>query len=127
MKSFQSSLNNICLQKDYDDIDKKQQKEYHKYVTTPRGWGDKEWEAVKMCDCCGGNCGGNEKVVTLNVEGMSCGHCKMAVEKAVSALNGVSKVEVNLEGKKVTVNFSPGSVSEEAIKGAIADQGYDVV
>lgn len=77
-----------------------------------------------MCDCC---CGGSEKVVTLSVEGMSCGHCKMAVEKAVSALNGISKVEVNLEGKKVTVSFDPGSVNEAAIKDAITDQGYHVV
>lgn len=84
----------------------------------------KIWEVVRMCDCC---CGGNEKVVTLNVEGMSCGHCKMAVEKAVTALNGISKVEVNLEGKKVTVSFNSGSVNEEAIKNAITDQGYDVV
>ncbi len=76
-----------------------------------------------MCNCCGGN----EKVVTLTVEGMSCGHCKMAVEKAVSAMSGISKVEVNLEGKKVTVSFNPDSVSEAAIKDTINDQGYEVV
>lgn len=76
-----------------------------------------------MCNCCGGN----EKVVSLNVEGMSCGHCKMAVEKAVSSLNGITKVEVDLAGKKVTVTYNSDSANEGAIKKAITDQGYDVV
>ena len=44
--------------------------------------------------------------VTLNVEGMSCGHCVKAVESSVGALNGVSSVKVDLEGKKVDVEFN---------------------
>ena len=44
--------------------------------------------------------------VTLNVEGMSCGHCVKAVEGSVGALNGVSSVKVDLEGKKVDVEFN---------------------
>ena len=38
--------------------------------------------------------------VTLNVEGMSCGHCVKAVESSVGDLNGVSSVKVDLEEKK---------------------------
>lgn len=72
--------------------------------------------------CCGGNSG---KTVTLNVEGMSCNHCKMAVEKALQEL-GADKVAVDLEGKKVTVTFDPGKVTEDAVKKAIADAGYEV-
>ena len=34
--------------------------------------------------------------VTLNVKGMSCGHCVKAVEGSVGELNGVSNVKVNL-------------------------------
>ena len=34
---------------------------------------------------------------TLKIEGMMCGHCKMRVEKALGAVDGVSSVEVNLE------------------------------
>lgn len=76
-----------------------------------------------MCQCCGGS----DKELILNVDGMSCGHCKAAVEKAVSALDGVSCVKVDLAAKKVVVNFNPDKVNEEAIKESISDQGYDVV
>ena len=49
--------------------------------------------------------------VTLNVEGMSCGHCVKAVESSVGALNGVSNVVVDLEEKKVNVEFNQADVT----------------
>ena len=64
---------------------------------------------------------------TLNVEGMSCDHCKMAVTRAVSALEGVSAVDVSLDNNTVTVDYEEGALSLEAIKEAIESQGYDVV
>lgn len=72
-------------------------------------------------------CGGGQDTVTLNVEGMSCGHCKASVEKAVSALAGVSKVDVDLAGKKVSITYAPEKVNQAAFKKAITDQGYEVV
>lgn len=63
----------------------------------------------------------------LNVEGMSCSHCVNAVTKAVNALDGVSGVNVDLEGKKVTVDFEDDKVSLDTIKDAIEEEGYDVV
>lgn len=67
------------------------------------------------------------KNITLNVEGMSCSHCVNAVTKAVTALDGVSGVNVDLEGKKVTVDFEEDKVSLDNIKEAIEEEGYDVV
>lgn len=67
------------------------------------------------------------KSSTLNVEGMSCSHCVDAVTKAVSALAGVSSVNVDLAGKTVTVDYSDDQVSLESIKEAIEEEGYDVV
>jgi copper chaperone len=64
--------------------------------------------------------------VTLNVEGMSCGHCVKAVESSVGGLNGVASVKVDLENKTVDVEFNQGEVTLEAIKETIDDQGYDV-
>ena len=64
---------------------------------------------------------------TLNVEGMSCDHYKMAVTRAVSALEGVSAVDVSLDNNTVTVDYEEGALSLEAIKEAIESQGYDVV
>ena len=64
--------------------------------------------------------------VTLNVEGMSCGHCVKAVEGSVGGLNGVSSVKVDLENKKVDVEFDQSVVTLDSIKETIDDQGYDV-
>jgi copper ion binding protein len=63
----------------------------------------------------------------LNVEGMSCSHCVNAVTKAVTALDGVSGVNVRLEGKTVSVDYDADKVSLESIKEAIEEEGYDVV
>ena len=63
----------------------------------------------------------------LNVEGMSCDHCKMAVTKAVSSLEGVGSVEVSLENNTATVEFEESKLSLETIKQAIRAQGYGVV
>lgn len=63
---------------------------------------------------------------TLTVKGMSCGHCKMAVENALNQLDGVSAAEVNLEAGKVDVTYDDAKVTVDAMKEAIEDQGYDV-
>ena len=63
----------------------------------------------------------------LNIEGMSCDHCRMAVTRAVSALEGVGSVEVSLETNTAAVEFEESRLNLETIKQAIQDQGYDVV
>ncbi|WP_141603760.1 copper chaperone CopZ [Terrilactibacillus laevilacticus] len=64
---------------------------------------------------------------TLNVTGMSCGHCVMAVEGSVGELSGVKQVKVHLTEGKVDVEFNPEEVTLEKIKETIDDQGYEVV
>jgi copper chaperone len=64
--------------------------------------------------------------VTLNVQGMSCGHCVKAVEGSVGALSGVSSVKVDLKAAKVDVEFNDQEVTLDKIKETIDDQGYDV-
>ncbi len=65
--------------------------------------------------------------VTISVEGMSCGHCKAAVEGALTKLDGVTKAEVNLADKNVTVQYDNGKVTEDKLKNEIEEAGYDVV
>lgn len=62
----------------------------------------------------------------LIVEGMSCGHCKNAVETAVKALAGVDGAHVDLATKQLTVEFDAAVVSIAQIKDAVEEQGYDV-
>ncbi|MGD6968634.1 copper chaperone CopZ [Rossellomorea vietnamensis] len=64
--------------------------------------------------------------ITLNVSGMSCGHCVKAVEGSVGELKGVQSVGVNLDSGKVDVTYNSEEVTVETIKETIDDQGYDV-
>lgn len=63
---------------------------------------------------------------TLEVKGMTCGHCKMSVEGALKELDGVTNSEVNLETGKVEVTYDESKVSVDAMKDAVEEQGYDV-
>lgn len=62
--------------------------------------------------------------MTLKVEGMSCNHCKAAVEKALKNVAGVEAAEVDLAKKEVVVT---GAAPREALVEAIEDAGYEVV
>ncbi len=64
--------------------------------------------------------------ITLQVQGMTCGHCKAAVTNALQALDGVSRVEVHLQDGTVDVEYDETKVSVEKLKEAIEEQGYDV-
>jgi len=61
--------------------------------------------------------------MTLNVRGMSCGHCVAAITSAVSSLPGVTDVAVDLERGLVTVD---GTADGASVVAAIEDTGYDV-
>ncbi|HDF3419495.1 TPA: copper chaperone CopZ [Staphylococcus aureus] len=63
----------------------------------------------------------------LNVEGMSCGHCKSTVESALNNIDGVTSADVNLENGQVSVQYDDSKVAVSQMKDAIEDQGYDVV
>lgn len=65
--------------------------------------------------------------VTLNVKGMSCGHCVSSVESNVGKLDGVKEVKVHLESGKVDISYEEDKVTLDVIKETIDDQGYDVV
>ena len=62
--------------------------------------------------------------VTIGVYGMTCGHCQKRVADAISSLEGVESVEVDLESERATVSFDPQKVSLDDIKGAIQKAGY---
>ncbi len=64
--------------------------------------------------------------IVLKVSGMSCGHCKKAVERAVGVLPGVSQVVADVESGKVEVSYNPSEVGLDDIRQAIEDAGYDV-
>lgn len=66
-----------------------------------------------------------EKIV-MKVDGMSCGHCKAAVEKALKLLDGVQGADADIGAKTVTVTYDDGKVSRDVLAEAIAEAGYEV-
>ena len=69
---------------------------------------------------------GNDNMTkVLSIEGMMCAHCTGRVQKALEALEGVSRVDVSLEGRSAQVECA-GQVSDEALTGAITEAGYEV-
>ena len=65
------------------------------------------------------------KTISLQVSGMSCGHCEKAVTNALMAIEGVENVEVDLKTGNVKINAQE-NVSEQVLKDAVEEQGYDV-
>jgi copper chaperone CopZ len=57
-----------------------------------------------------------------SVSGISCGHCKAAIEGEVAEVDGVDSVHVDIEAKTVAVDGG----DDAAIRAAIADAGYDI-
>lgn len=61
-------------------------------------------------------------MVELKVTGMTCGHCEKAVDKALSALPGVTRVvKVSREEERVVVE---GDADVQALVAAIVEEGY---
>ena len=60
----------------------------------------------------------------FKIEGMSCGHCVMAVEKELNKLVIEKK---NVEIGSAKIEFDPDKVSEEDIKNSITEAGYIVI
>ena len=62
----------------------------------------------------------------IKVDGMSCNHCKMAVEAAVKKITGVAAAEVNLAEKTLQVEYDNEKADMAMIRQAIEDVGFEV-
>ena len=63
---------------------------------------------------------------TLNVEGMSCGHCKAAVEGELNRLPGVEYSNADPEKGTVEVRYDDSRTTDEDLEGAVEEAGYTV-
>ncbi|CAB4614436.1 unannotated protein [freshwater metagenome] len=60
---------------------------------------------------------------TYSVPGISCGHCKSAIEGEIAPLDGVESVAVDIDAKTVLV---VGDITEDAVRAAVDEAGYEV-
>jgi copper chaperone CopZ len=63
---------------------------------------------------------------TLEAPDISCGHCIMSIEKAVTKLPGVKFVSGDPDTKQVTIEYDPSATQLAQIEGAMEEEGYPV-
>jgi len=71
----------------------------------------------------------NNSKITIDVNGLVCEFCAVTIDKKFSKMKDIVKnVEVDLEKKKVFLEFSDGkNLSDQKITDIIRDNGYNVV
>ena len=62
---------------------------------------------------------------TLEITGMMCGHCEMAVKKALESVDGVESADVSHEKGTAVVTLSK-EVSNDVLKKTVEDKDYTV-
>ena len=62
---------------------------------------------------------------TYTVTGMTCAHCVGSVREEVSAIPGVTDVEVDLTSGRVTV-VSEAPIDVETIRASVDEAGYEL-
>jgi len=68
----------------------------------------------------------DKMVATLKVKGMSCQHCVMSVTKALTQLEGIKNVQVDLAKGEVRFDNTK-EVASQRIEKAIEDAGYEII
>jgi len=63
------------------------------------------------------------EVIVVNVNGMTCNHCKTNVEKGIATVAGVETVEVTLQSNSATITGK--NVSIDAVKNVVESRGYE--
>lgn len=61
---------------------------------------------------------------TYRVEGMSCDHCKAAIEDSLNELSGIERANADPDRRTVEFAYDESRADEAKIKGAIKDAGY---
>lgn len=64
------------------------------------------------------------QTVTLSVPGMTCSTCPITVKKAISKVDGVSKVDVTYETREAVVTFDDAKASVQSLTKATEGAGY---
>jgi copper chaperone len=63
---------------------------------------------------------------TLNIPDISCEHCEHAITEALTPIDGVQLVQVDIPTKLVTVTYDADKVSVDTFKDVLAEEDYPV-
>ena len=62
----------------------------------------------------------------LTVPDISCEHCERAIKGALTPVEGVQSVSVDIPAKQVQVEFDQSRVSVDQMKGILQEEDYPV-
>ena len=62
------------------------------------------------------------KQASIQISGMSCGHCVAAVKQALGSLSGVQVESVDIGSARI--QYDPSAITPDHITGAIEEEGY---
>ncbi|GAB1472369.1 heavy metal translocating P-type ATPase [Chloroflexota bacterium] len=66
------------------------------------------------------------QTIEIPIAGMDCTECTQHIQKAISGINGVQKVDVFLSSEKAIVQLNPSIAKMADIRNAVKDAGYSV-
>jgi copper chaperone len=64
--------------------------------------------------------------VTLNVPDISCEHCERTITNALTPVQGVRRVAVDIPAHNVQVEYDEGHIDVERLKAILAEEDYPV-
>lgn len=64
--------------------------------------------------------------VVLNVPDISCAHCQTTITNALTPVEGVKGVAVDIPSKRVTVDYDERAISVERMKDLLQEEDYPV-
>ncbi len=70
---------------------------------------------------------GQLEKATIEITGMHCASCAVAIEDSLNKVEGVSKAAVNFATEKAYVEYDPTKATPEKLEEAIKDTGYGVL
>lgn len=61
---------------------------------------------------------------TWSVPDVTCGHCKAAIEGELAKVDGVTRADVDVDAKLLTVE---GDAPDDDVTGAVDEAGYEAL
>jgi copper chaperone len=65
------------------------------------------------------------RTVKIKCTEMTCDGCKRSITKSINTLQGITKLEIDLEKKMITVEYDDSKTAEQNIVNAVVEAGYD--
>jgi copper chaperone len=63
--------------------------------------------------------------ISIAVEGLTADNCE-AIKKALEIINGVENIIINMDNKKIVIEYDDEKIDEQLIRETIEDEGYTI-